>query len=310
MKLVFAVCSAWFILVLALFAQVVSAYDPNRFVSAQSPTYRGWAPIYGPYSGGIIFGKGATDIILGELDSGTSLNPNDLDLQVNENGNLVIQVARNGEFEVAAHFFAVCPMARHVARNAPLGYTLPPYFNQSVFKEARLLSDDGYIAEEFVSDARMARLVRAADFWPSWEYDDFRAEYALLQEVKDEILGDVNSVEVSVEGLVRAHGFTYFIGDFHLNTVISLVPGSNLAKFYGWPLTYYTKNQENQMVITDLDIMAERPETQLTDDYDNFLPADFKSLFDLAATFVFFRSAAPEKLAQFISLECPNAPLQ
>ncbi|MGH1371649.1 hypothetical protein [Planktotalea sp.] len=298
----------WVFSALAVLAQVLGDSNPNRFYSAQSATYRSWAPKFGPSGGGIIFGKGEAEILIGDLEVNSPAQPTELDLRINEGGRLSIIAGDAAEYEVPAHFFAVCPMARHVQRDAPLGFTIPPYLDPDTLEEAQLTKYlDGYVAEEFIDDQRMANLVREADFWPD---NFFRSRYFLTEDTKNAILADVNSVAVSVEGFSRNTGFTYITGDFHLRSKILLAPSSDSALFFGFPLTYYQRNVGAKMEVSDLAIMAGHPDIPLTSDFTKFFSSDFKSLYDLAATFVFFRDFAPDTLVSFISRECPTAPLQ
>ena len=338
----------WFASAVALLAQVDSSYNHNHYVqsisnTAQIDRYRQKSPTMGPWAlefalsgGGIIFGKGTTQIFYRDLTESSELEASSLDISIGDSGNLVIHAAtpRDGKvainsYEVGAHFFAVCPMAKHVQRDAPLGFTMPPYIDEDALDEGRLVPyKNGYIAKEFTpeSDKRVSELVRKSDFWPARDeikmsilaklqtinqlrpFRTFRISWPLNRTIKRGILKDVNSINIFVDNYPLGEGFSYITGDFHLNTAIVLNPSDGSAMFFGFPLTYYQRNIDGRMVVYDVKIMANILEVPLATDYNNFGPTDFKSLYDLSATFAFFRDNAPDKLSSFISRECAVGP--
>ncbi len=518
--------------------------SPSRFISTRSKTFPAWARKFALSSGGIIFGKGTTQIFYSDLSEISKLEASSLNISIGDDGSLFIHVRYPDSkivkysFRVNAHSFAVCPMAKHVMRNAPLGFTIPPYLNEDVLKEGNLLQhkdpayeNHKYIAKEFVLDERISELMSASDFWPYfqpnfpvplstevsretlvelspelwkeawleilpeawaelplrlsaetseelwkglwkelspeaseelwkglwqealeglspkafaelspealeefwkgfsleaseglsleafeelwkglspeaseelwkglwqealeglseealeglseelwwamiwknlwakteekiwaialeelspelWEeawleflrtisdelwkvpmnslsgafrgnflkvYEEpwsklwpyFSRDFWLIdREIKKGVLEDVNSVKVVVGGNSRKNnGFTYIIGDFHLNTSIVLNSQDRSAVFFGFPLAYFQRNDNDLMVVSNVKIMAHTPEVPLAIDHGRFGPTDFKSLYDLASTFVFFRDNAPEKLSSFIADQCAS----
>ena len=332
----------WFASAVALLAQVDSTYKPNRFIhnfseTAQhdfyetvSPTIEPWALKFAFSAGGVIFGKGTTQVFYVDLFGSLELEASSLNISIGDGGELFIHAAtfHNGatainSYKVNAHFFAVCPMAKHVLRNAPLGFTIPPYINENIIDEARLEQyKDGYIAKEFASDIRVSELVRESDFWPELKpirmpilanslgnlkkVRRLRVFWPLDQQIGKEIMRDVNAIDIPFDSDLVSGRHAYFTGDFHLNTKINLNPLDGSATVFGFPLTYHQKGVEinGRMNVDEIEIMANIPGVPLTSAYDNFGSTDFKSLYDLSATFAFFRDNAPDKLRSFVAREC------
>lgn len=285
-------------------AQTLDAFGPNSTFSARSLTYRGWAPNNLPFNGGIVFGKGEARFLVGDEDAQTTVSAESIGVRFEKRKHLVILADdQDQQFILEAHAIAVCPMARHVARHAPIGFTIPPYLDGAYLQRIGLSSyREGFIADEFDVDDRVARLVYEADFWP----EHVNLEFVRMNpDVRRLILDDVNSVMVSLPGQEQLYrGLTYFSGDFHTSAVILLNRNTSKAVVFGAPVVYTPEETPaGQIIISDVEFLASHPDDTLATD-GSYGGRDFKSLFDLSLLFAALRDGAPDTFDGFIMRYC------
>lgn len=285
-------------------AQTLSDHGANSTYSTRMPSYEEWAPSYLPYSGGVIFGKGEARFVVGSENDHERVGIGRLNVLFDRQEKLEIVVSgADQRFRLEAHNFVVCPMARHIARRAPIGFTVPPYINHSLFHQIGLLPyRGGFLANEFASDDRAAALISGADFWPG---DGRRQRVAMWADVRAAILNHVDRVRVAVPRRDGVYiGLTYFIGDFHTSGVILLNTTTSEISIFGAPIVYYPEySSDGRIHINDIEFLSSLPGDPLSDD-GNYGSRDFKSLMDLSLIFAAIRDRAPNQLVEFIRTYC------
>lgn len=286
-------------------AQPIYEYGSNRFFSLQSATYEEGAPKYGPFWGGLILGKGQTRFFTVTDGDHEELGVDRLGLGLDASGGLYISSLSSGKnFQVLAHSFAVCPLARHVQTNGWVAYTLPAYVPPgsaplSSYLPGVVQYRGGFMATEIEADPQTAALVFETDFWPDWPFRTHTPFPA-----RDAILDHVNSVEVTIpQGYEVYHGFYYFTGDFHSKWEVSLTLDSDTAEVHGAPLTYWQDERAGRMIITDVEVTSTLPGFNLSTN-GFFASTDFASVFQLSAILAAFRDGAPREFSRFLASDC------
>ena len=286
-----------------LLAGVLDDFGPNQTVSLQSQSYATWAPQHLPRAGGIVFGKGKARFVVGNDNAVTEIETDTLQFDLTEEGKLVI-VHDQLPYLVSAHSFSVCPMARHVRRNTPIAFSLPPYDDPRYFARYGLApSQRGYLAKDFLGDDRLARLVKEADLWP----DNFSTgEVQMDPAVREAILKDVNNSSVQTPGGPPfADRYTYFSGDFHVEAVILLDMDTNLVRVFGSPVLYHPTNDRINGTVTIFNVeFLHSQDRILAEAGQEFGPGDFASLFDLSLIFAELRDSTPQLLNTLIDRHC------
>jgi len=289
----------------ALAMPMLDGVGPTTLVSASSESYGRWAPENLPFSGGLIFGKGEARFMVGEPDTFSAVDATAVELRLTTAGNLELSASYDGApviFTLPTHSYAVCPMAKHVLRNAPIAYTLPPYLDEDYLDSIgmRTMSGGGFIAREFAASGPASDLVRSADFWV--EHPDAVLE-DLPADRKAAILNDVNRQKVLIPNKQLGIGLTYFSGDFHSRAIILLNTKDRMVYVVGWPLAYRPVASGFQIKIVDVVLLGAKDEDELSTN-EPYGPADFKSLFDLSMIFTAIRDSSDSALQKFIAGSC------
>ncbi|PDT60520.1 hypothetical protein CO678_15930 [Bradyrhizobium diazoefficiens] len=285
---------------------MLDGFGQNQLISTRSRTYEVWAQDNLLFSGGLIFGQGKARFVIGNQKKFSDVSTDKVEARLTQGADLELSTSRDGKawtFALQVHGFAVCPMARHIRRSAPIAYTIPPYSDAEYLQKVGLIptGNNHYIAREFNGEERLSRLVKAADFWIEHPRT---VSVEMDPAIEQGVLDDTNRTVLTVpSNAVLARGFTYFSGDFHTNAVILLNTDDYKAYVIGWPMVYRPELIDGKIKITKVALLEARDEDKLSTG-TSFGPADFKSLFDLSLLFKAMRDNSPARLMTFVTKNC------
>jgi hypothetical protein len=285
---------------------MLDGFGPNQLVSTRSKTYAAWAPDNLRFSGGLIFGRGHARFVIGNPKKFFDVSTDKVGVNIKQGEGLELSTTRDGKaltFALRVHTFTVCPMARHIRREAPIAYTIPPYLDAAYIKKVGLIPAgvNHFIAREFEGDERLSKLIKDADFWIEHPR---RASVEMDPSLEQRVIDDTNRTVIKEPSeAALARGLTYFSGDFHTKAVILLNTEDQKAYIVGWPMAYAPELVDGKIKITQVALLAARDEDELSSN-TSFGPADFKSLFDLSLLFAAMRDDAPGKFKSFVDKNC------
>jgi hypothetical protein len=226
--------------------------------------------------------------------SGRTISTGDLTIIYARNSGKDYVAIRTGSqaFDLPMPHGMACPLARFVARNGSIAFTIPEITDDSFFSKNGLVkykNSNALVAREF-SNTRFADFLKDLDL-------DTTITVPLQSNLRNGIMNEINSAN----GTSAAYApRSYVNADFHVtySAYLDTKNGRNIVDIAGLPLRYYWAIASNgKAAITNVRIFS-FPTTEDGLVYDAIL------FFQNAAVFKQINQEAKARFASFTSAAC------